>query len=64
MMGKRLFPKPKPPWWRKCRCTLQKIIIPLCIFQTIRLLLLPSTIDVLILGFLVGIACVLYFEWI
>ncbi|MBM7578853.1 hypothetical protein [Jeotgalibacillus terrae] len=63
-MGKRMLPKPKPPWWKKCRCYLQTIIIPICIFQAVLLLLIPSTIDVLILGILIGIACVLHFEWI
>ncbi|WP_227396723.1 hypothetical protein [Jeotgalibacillus aurantiacus] len=64
MGKKRLFPKPKPPWWRKCRDTCQVFIIPLCVFQSVRLILLPTTFDVLLLAFLAGVACVLYFEWV
>ncbi|MDG5470973.1 hypothetical protein [Jeotgalibacillus sp. ET6] len=63
-MAKRMFPKPMPPWWKKCRTSCQALIIPFCCFQTVRLILLPTTFDVLLLGILIGIACVLYFEWI
>ncbi|KIL44573.1 hypothetical protein KP78_35370 [Jeotgalibacillus soli] len=63
-MGKRLFPKPLPPWWKKCRLVCSTLIVPFCIFQAVRLILLPTTFDVILLGILIGIAVVLQFEWI
>lgn len=49
-----------PPWLRKTRFYCKGIIIPIAIFQLIRLLIVPTTGDFLLLCFLVGLAFLLY----
>ncbi|MEW9500579.1 hypothetical protein AB1471_02050 [Jeotgalibacillus marinus] len=63
-MTKRFSPKPLPAWWKRWRLPCQAVIIPICAFQAVRLFIWPSTLDVLLLGILVGVAVALYFEWI
>jgi len=53
---KRYNPYTLPPWLRKTRSLCQQFIIPFCIFQGIRTLLLPTTFDVLLLAILILIA--------
>lgn len=49
-----------PPWLRKCRFYCKGIIIPIAVFQLIRLLIVPTTGDFLLLCALVGLAFLLY----
>ncbi|MDW0112400.1 hypothetical protein QT711_04330 [Sporosarcina saromensis] len=49
-----------PPWLRKTRFYCKGIIIPIAIFQLIRLLIVPTTGDFLLLCILAGLAFLLY----
>ncbi|WP_027963566.1 hypothetical protein [Halalkalibacillus halophilus] len=52
-----------PPWARKCIFTIEKCVLPIMIFQLIRTLIFPSTIDVFLSGLLVGLFVAFYLEW-
>ncbi len=49
-----------PPWLRKTRFYCKGIIIPIAVFQLIRLLIVPTTGDFLLLCLLGGLAFLLY----
>ncbi|WOV88711.1 hypothetical protein QWT69_06285 [Sporosarcina oncorhynchi] len=49
-----------PPWLRKTRFYCKGIIIPITVFQLIRLLIVPTTGDFLLLCVLVGLTFILY----
>ncbi|WP_141431860.1 hypothetical protein [Bacillus sp. 03113] len=51
-----------PPWLRTVRNVCSQFVIPFCIFQGIRTLLLPTTFDVLLLSALIVLALALYLE--
>ena len=53
-----------PPWAFTCICFIERATIPIVIFQTIRTLLLPTTFDILLLGFLIGLFFAFYLRWI
>jgi len=53
-----------PNWARHCVFVIEKATLPILIFQLIRTLLFPSTLDIFILGILIGIFIVFYLEWI
>lgn len=53
-----------PPWARHCLIVMEKITLPIMIFQLIRTLLIPTTFDILLLGVLIGLVVAFYLEWI
>ncbi|WP_067727270.1 hypothetical protein [Oceanobacillus damuensis] len=53
-----------PPWGRHCLYVLEKVTLPILIFQLIRTLLIPTTFDVLLLGLFIGLFIAFYLEWI
>ncbi|WP_398295630.1 hypothetical protein [Sporosarcina saromensis] len=60
MMRRGYNPYLLPPWLRKTRFYCKGIIIPIAIFQLIRLLIVPTTGDFLLLCILAGLAFLLY----
>ncbi|MFT8320547.1 MAG: hypothetical protein ABF649_06540 [Bacillus sp. (in: firmicutes)] len=61
-MKKRFNPYSLPPWLRTVRNASAKFIIPFCIFQGIRTMLLPTTFDVLFLSLLIVLALSIYLD--
>ncbi|MDN4607151.1 hypothetical protein P5G49_06600 [Sporosarcina sp. F6_3S_P_2] len=59
-MRKGYNPYLLPPWLRKTRFYCKHIIIPITVFQLIRLLIVPTTGDFLLFCLLCGIAFLLY----
>ncbi|MFS0689886.1 hypothetical protein [Sporosarcina sp. Marseille-Q4943] len=59
-MRKGYNPYLLPPWLRKTRFYCKGIIIPIAAFQLIRLLIVPTTGDFLLLCALGGLAFLLY----
>ncbi|MFC2948492.1 hypothetical protein [Virgibacillus sediminis] len=53
-----------PPWARHCIEVIEKVTLPILVFQLIRTLFFPSTLDVFLLGLLVGLFIAFYLEWI
>ncbi|HLR52822.1 MAG TPA: hypothetical protein VK072_08125 [Candidatus Avamphibacillus sp.] len=53
-----------PPWARKCIIVIEKVTLPIMIFQLIRTLFFPTTLDVFLLGLLVGLFIAFQLEWI
>ncbi|MGM8214253.1 hypothetical protein ACLIA0_01645 [Bacillaceae bacterium W0354] len=53
-----------PPWMRQCIFIIEKVTLPIMVFQLIRTLLFPSTLDVFLSGILVGLFIAFYLEWI
>ncbi|MFD1018928.1 hypothetical protein [Thalassobacillus hwangdonensis] len=60
----RLYRYRLPPWCRQWLYIIEKALIPLCIFQVIRTLLFPTTLDVLLLGIFIGLWIAFYSKWI
>lgn len=63
-MRKGYNPYLLPPWLRKTRFFLKHCIIPLTIFQAIRTLILPTTGDLILLGFMMILAYLLTTDFI
>ena len=59
-MRKSYNPYLLPPWLRKCRFYYKMISIPLAVFQLIRMLIVPTTGDFLLLVILCGLAFALH----
>jgi len=53
-----------PPWARQCLIVIERVTLPIMIFQLIRTLFFPTTLDVLLLGMLIGLFVAFYLEWI
>ncbi|RPF55465.1 hypothetical protein [Aquisalibacillus elongatus] len=53
-----------PPWARHFIFVIEKCTLPIMIFQLIRTLLFPTTLDVFLAGVLVGLYIAFYLEWI
>ncbi|MBU5265759.1 hypothetical protein [Virgibacillus proomii] len=53
-----------PPWARNCIIIIERVTLPILIFQLIRTLFFPTTLDVFLLGILVGLFIAFYLEWI
>ncbi|ALX48215.1 hypothetical protein [Lentibacillus amyloliquefaciens] len=53
-----------PPWAKKCIIIIEKVTLPILIFQLIRTLLFPTSLDVFLLGILAGLFIAFYLEWI
>ncbi|MBM7554609.1 hypothetical protein [Thalassobacillus pellis] len=60
----RLYRYRLPPWCRQWLYILEKATIPLMIFQLIRTLFFPTTLDVFLLGIFVGAFIAFHLEWI
>ena len=59
-MRKGYNPYLLPPWLRRTRFYCKTIMIPIAIFQLIRLLFFPTAGDFLLFCFLVGLAFALH----
>ncbi|MFB4166619.1 hypothetical protein [Virgibacillus sp. JSM 102003] len=53
-----------PPWARNCIIVIERVTLPILIFQLIRTMLFPTSFDVFLLGVLVGVFIAFYLEWI
>ncbi|MDP4084539.1 MAG: hypothetical protein Q8934_07965 [Bacillota bacterium] len=51
-----------PPWSYKIKAVCGQFIIPFCIFQAIRTILIPTVLDVLLLITFTLIAIAIFFE--
>ncbi|HVI21340.1 MAG TPA: hypothetical protein VM660_04740 [Bacillus sp. (in: firmicutes)] len=63
-MKRRYSPYTLPPWLKTCRGVCNQFILPFCVFQGIRTLLLPTTFDVLLLAIFILIALAFHLELI
>ncbi|WP_071395936.1 hypothetical protein [Bacillus tuaregi] len=63
-MKRRYNPYSLPPWLRTLRGACQQFAIPFSVFQAIRTLLLPTAFDVLLLAFLILLACAFHLDLI
>ncbi|MBE6183844.1 hypothetical protein [Heyndrickxia ginsengihumi] len=50
-------------WFRNIRGICRQLIIPFAIFQGIRTVLFPTTLDVLLLAIFILIALGFHYEW-
>lgn len=53
-----------PPWARHCIIVIERVTLPILIFQLLRTLFFPTTLDVFLLGLIVGLFVAFYLEWI
>ncbi|WLV26037.1 hypothetical protein QR721_08555 [Aciduricibacillus chroicocephali] len=53
-----------PPWAFTCLCVIERAVVPILIFQVFRTLFLPTTFDILLLGFITGLFFAFYLRWI
>ncbi|WP_017755983.1 hypothetical protein [Calidifontibacillus oryziterrae] len=53
-----------PPWARHFLLVMEQVTLPLVIFQALRTLLLPTTLDVILLSLLVLLLVAFTLEWI
>ncbi|HLR08551.1 MAG TPA: hypothetical protein VK136_04700 [Bacillota bacterium] len=53
-----------PPWALKCIIVIERVTLPILIFQLIRTMLFPTSLDVLLLGCLCMLFVSFYMEWI
>ncbi|MBO8155923.1 MAG: hypothetical protein H0Z32_05640 [Bacillaceae bacterium] len=53
-----------PPWLRHIIIVIETCTLPIMIFQLIRTLLFPTTLDVFLAGILVGLFFAFYLDWI
>lgn len=51
-MSKKYNPHHLPPWLRKTRMYCKQIILPICVFQLVRVIFIPTTGDFLFLALL------------
>nr|WP_260631269.1 hypothetical protein [Bacillus sp. S/N-304-OC-R1] len=63
-MKRRYNPHTLPPWLRTIRGACSQFIIPFCCFQGIRVIIFPTTFDVLFLFVLVFLAVAFYLKYI
>ncbi|MCM3093297.1 MULTISPECIES: hypothetical protein [unclassified Cytobacillus] len=61
-MRKKYNPYKLPPWLRTFRNICAQFIIPFCVFQGIRTILLPTTFDVLLLSLFILIAIAFHLQ--
>jgi len=62
---KRMFNKySMPPWLRKVRAICAQFIIPFCIFQAVRTILIPTIFDVLLLIIFIGLFIAIQTDYI
>lgn len=63
MMG-RFYRYRLPCWMRRCICAIEMATLPILIFQLVRTILFPTTLDILLLGFISGLFIAFYLRWI
>lgn len=63
-MKRKYNPYLLPPWLRKTRFYCKTIIIPITVFQLLRMLIVPTTGDFILLCLLAGLAFALYQDMI
>ncbi len=63
-MRRRYNPYAWPPWLRKLRFIAEQCIIPITVVQAIRTILLPTTIDVILLAIFILLSFALHYDWI
>lgn len=52
-----------PPWARQCLFVIEAAMAPLVVYQLLRTLLFPTTLDVFLLGIFIIIYIAFYLEW-
>ncbi|GGN58119.1 hypothetical protein [Oceanobacillus indicireducens] len=52
-----------PPWARQCLFVIEKAMAPLLVYQLLRTIILPTTLDVFLLGVFVFLYIAFYLEW-
>lgn len=53
------------PWWmRRCICAIEMATLPILIFQLLRTIFFPTTFDILLLGFFIGLYVAFQLRWI
>jgi hypothetical protein len=63
-MRKRYNPYALPPWLRQIRNLCAQFIVPITVFQAIRIIIIPTTLDVILLAIFIFLALSFYFEWL
>ncbi|WP_254119231.1 hypothetical protein [Bacillus sp. FJAT-29790] len=63
-MRRRYSPHTLPPWLKTIRGACAQFVIPFCCFQGIRVIIFPTTFDVLFLAILIFIAVALRLEFL
>ncbi|MBB6451928.1 hypothetical protein HNQ94_000349 [Salirhabdus euzebyi] len=53
-----------PPWLRHWIFVIERCTLPIMIYQCARTLFIPTTLDVFLLGLLVGLFFAFYLGWI
>ncbi|MFD0952424.1 hypothetical protein [Virgibacillus natechei] len=53
-----------PPWARTCIIVIEQATLPILIFQLIRTMIFPTSLDVFLLGVLVTLFIAFYLKWI
>lgn len=53
-----------PPWARHCIIVIEGATLPILIFQLLRTLFFPTTLDVILLGIIVFIFIAFTLQWI
>lgn len=61
-MKKRYNPYTLPRWAKTARAICVQLIVPFCVFQGIRTLFFPTTLDVFLLTIFILIALAIKFE--
>ncbi|MCA0982585.1 hypothetical protein LCL89_00830 [Halobacillus yeomjeoni] len=60
----RIYRYRLPPWCRHWLYVIEKSLLPILIFQTLRTIILPTTLDIFILGFVIGLFLAFRYKWI
>ncbi|ELK47149.1 hypothetical protein D479_06847 [Halobacillus sp. BAB-2008] len=60
----RLYRYRLPIWCRNWLYVLEKCLLPIVIFQTIRMIIFPTTFDIFLFGFLLGLFLAFKYKWI
>ncbi|SDI92337.1 hypothetical protein [Salimicrobium halophilum] len=60
----RMYRYRLPPWCRHGLFKLEKALLPITIYQIIRTLIVPTTLDVFLTGVFVCLYLAFYFKWI
>lgn len=53
-----------PPFARYCLTVIEAALLPIVVYQVIRTLFFPTTLDVFLLGIFIGLFIAFYLEWI
>ncbi|WP_173916001.1 hypothetical protein [Halobacillus sp. Marseille-Q1614] len=53
-----------PPWCRQFLYVIEVACVPILIYQLLRTLIFPTTLDVLLLGIWLGLCLAFKYKWI